>query len=120
MDKKCKKYEQIFVFRDETELSNHLNECEDCRAEQKKMDKVSELLKEVKPYYSELQRNSFNRLKIACIVCLCLFTGLITGYFSQISKYSATSVSYYNSTETTNEYGIPVDNYGLINIADEF
>ena len=51
MDNKCSKYESLFIFSDEEKLTEHLNECEDCKIEQKKMEKVSELIQEVKPYY---------------------------------------------------------------------
>ena len=47
MDNKCTKYEGLFVFSDEETLKSHLNECEECRLEQEKMDKVSDLINEV-------------------------------------------------------------------------
>ena len=43
MDKKCSKYEGLFVFSDEDTLKKHLQECEECRQEQQQMDRVSEL-----------------------------------------------------------------------------
>ena len=47
MTKKCDKYEALFKFADEETLMAHLAECEDCRAEHEKMQRVSELIKEV-------------------------------------------------------------------------
>ena len=40
MDKKCSKYEGLFVFTDELTLQNHIAECEECRKEHEKMEKV--------------------------------------------------------------------------------
>ena len=50
MDKKCTKYEALFTFRSEEELNEHIANCPDCQKEHENMQKVSELLKEVKPY----------------------------------------------------------------------
>ena len=51
MENKCNKYEGLFTFSSEEELKAHINECEDCRLEDEKMQKVSSLLDEVKLYY---------------------------------------------------------------------
>ena len=56
MKDKCTKYEGLFVFSDEETLKSHLNECEECRLEQEKMDKVSDLINEVKLTYSIAQK----------------------------------------------------------------
>ena len=50
MKERCTKYEALFTFADETTLQEHLKVCEDCRKEQEEMDKVSELIGEVKPF----------------------------------------------------------------------
>lgn len=44
MKEKCNKYEALFTFADENTLNEHLKVCADCRKEQEKMEKVSELL----------------------------------------------------------------------------
>ena len=44
MDKKCSKYEGLFIFSDEETLKKHIEECPECRAEHEKMQKVSELI----------------------------------------------------------------------------
>ncbi len=118
MKEKCTKFESLFLFRDEKELQEHLKECPDCRQEQEKMDKVSELIQEVKPYYVKKRKDSFTRLKVACILCFGLFTGMLIGYFSQYG-YITTANYNYSDTSTqsaTNEYGMPIDNYGLISL----
>ena len=53
MDKKCSKYESLFVFSDEETLSKHLQECEDCRQEQEKMNN------EIKRCENMLKNESF-------------------------------------------------------------
>ncbi|MBR1942521.1 hypothetical protein IJ843_02155 [bacterium] len=115
MNEKCTKFESLYLFRDGQELEEHLKECPDCRYEQEKMDKVSELLQEVKPYYARQRKRSFTRLKVACILCFGLFTGMLIGYFTQFG-YTMTTASSAYSEETTNEYGMPVDSYGLISL----
>ena len=52
MKDKCTKYEALFTFANEETLRQHIETCEDCRKEQEKMDKVSELIGEVKPFLS--------------------------------------------------------------------
>lgn len=118
MNKKCNQYESLFTFREESELKEHIKNCPDCKEEQAKMDKISSLIQEVKPYYIQKRIASFSRMKVACILCFGLFIGLMLGYFAQ---YAGNSTRYYtsdstNSLQTTNEYGIPVDTYGLITV----
>ena len=115
MKEKCTKYESLFLFRDEEELQEHLRNCPDCQKEHEKMEKVSDLLKEVKPYYAKKRKNSFARLQVACVLCFGLFAGTIIGYFTQ---YTNTNYNYSESSTqlTTNEYGMPIDSYGLISL----
>lgn len=114
MDKKCNKYESLFIFRSEEELKEHLKECPDCRAEQEKMDRLSDIIQEVKPYYAKQRTQSFTRFKVACILCFGLFTGLLTGYFA---NYLPMESSVYIETTEINEYGMPIDSYGLIDLS---
>ena len=64
MTEKCTKYEALFTFGNEETLKSHIESCEDCRHEQEIMDKVSDLLKEVKPYYKTKRQNVL-KLKMA-------------------------------------------------------
>lgn len=116
MTEKCTKFESLYLFKSNEEIEEHLKECPDCRAEQEKMDKVSELIQEVKPYYINKKRESFTRLKVACILCLGMIVGIVIGYFTQIDVRFNTTASYSTSTSTTNEYGMPIDSYGLIDL----
>ena len=78
MENKCSKYEGLFVFSDEETLNNHLQECADCRVEHEKMQKVSDLLGEVKFHY-RLQAKKVRKIKAVCLaLCLiCLTTSFI-------------------------------------------
>lgn len=117
MNEKCEKFKSLYLFRDEAEFEEHLKKCPDCRAEKEKMDKVSELLQEVKPYYAKQRKRSFTRLKVACILCFGMFTGMLIGYFTQYGYATITaSTTYSETTQTTNEYGMPIDSYGLISL----
>lgn len=119
MKEKCTKFESLYLFRDENELQEHLKECPDCQKEQEKMDKISELLEEVKPYYAKKRRDSFSRMKVACILCLGLFAGMTIGYFSGDNYITTANYNYSDSStsqSSTNEYGMPIDNYGLISL----
>ena len=57
MDEKCNQYEPLFTFRSEEELIEHIQNCPECQKEHEKMQKVSELLQEVKPYYLKRRKN---------------------------------------------------------------
>ncbi len=115
MDKKCSKFEGLFVFSDEETLKKHLTECEECRQEQEKMDKVSELISEVKPYYLAKTRKKLV-LKAMCASILFLFSlssfGLIENYDDMKDTLQ------YGTTLSAEDLGFPVDSYGLI-VVDE-
>ena len=111
MDRKCSKYEGLFVFSDEEALQKHLEECEDCRAEHEKMQKVSELLAETKFYY----RNKTKRIRklkaICCAMCLIFFSATL-GIVSNDSDFADALM--YGDTLSAEDLGFPVDSYGLL------
>lgn len=118
MKEKCTKYESLFTFGNEKELEEHIKNCPDCQAEQEKMAKVSSLIQEVKPYYIQKRKDSFSRMKVACILGLGLFVGVLLGHFAQyvMPTTAYNTSSYDTTTSNVNEYGIPVDSYGLITV----
>ena len=111
MKEKCSKYEVLFTFLNEDEFKKHLDECEDCRKEQVKMDRVSELIREVKSEYIERRKN-FARLKIACAAFAVLLSGTVLGVINFNTDISDTIR--YGQTLSVEDYGFPVDSYGLI------
>ncbi len=111
MYKKCTKYEALFTFSDEKTLKEHVLTCEDCQAEQELMDKVSELLQEVKSEFLE-RRRSFAKLKAVCAAFAILFSGVTLGIINLNTDIADTIK--YGHVLTIEDYGFPVDSYGLI------
>ncbi len=101
MKNKCSKYEALFTFAGDDEFKSHLETCKDCRAEHERMNKVSELLKEVKPAFA--RQKSQLKLKAACFLLAALFTGAF---------FNANYLS--GQTISAEDLGFPVDEYGLI------
>jgi len=117
MDKKCSKYEGLFVFSDEETLNNHIAECEDCKAEHEKMQKVSDLLGEVKFYYRS-QNNRKRKLKVVCALAMLAFLGGSFGMFMPDDDLLDSLM--YGQSLSAEELGFPVDSCGLIMVDDEF
>ena len=117
MDKKCSKYEGLFVFTDKETLENHLKECPDCKEEQSKMDKVSDLIAEVRPYYLA-KRKKRVKLRAACAFSLLLFSSMSLGILA--SNDDVVDTLRYGNTLSAEELGFPVDSYGLLMVDDEF
>ena len=111
MDNKCSKYEGLFVFSDTETLQQHVLECEECRKEQETMDKVSDLLSEVKLHYRSKNKKK-PILKAVCGLMLLLF---FAGSYEFASNYDDMLDSIkYGDTLSAEELGFPVDSYGLI------
>lgn len=113
MKEKCTKYEALFTFRSNEELEQHIQECEDCKLEHEKMLKVSELLKEVKPYYKE-KRGNLAKIKVACALFLLMTSGTTLGLINYNTDISDTIK--YGTTLSAEDLGLPVDTYGLITV----
>lgn len=107
----CSKYEALFTFAEKEELEKHLAECEYCRKEQETMDKVSALIQEVKPVYLA-KRKSAAKLKIACAALAIILSGTLLGVIN-LNQDIADTLRY-GQTLSVEDYGFPVDSYGLI------
>ena len=108
MNQKCDKYEALFTFSDDETLLEHVNKCKDCQEEHEKMQKVSELLQEVKPVF----KKQTNLLKAACVLLAVMIVGGIS--FNGLSqKYDVLAHLKYGDMEVE-DYGFPVDSYGLL------
>lgn len=110
MNKKCLKYEKLFIFNEE-ELNNHIQNCEDCKKEQETMDKVSNLIAEVKYYYIRKRKNKY-LYKVACVLGLLVVLSLTIGFM--YNNENLLEVLQYGDILTAEELGIPVDDYGLV------
>lgn len=109
MDKKCTKYEGLFTFGTEEDLFEHIKECPDCAAEHEKMQKVSSLVQEVKPYYRKKRKN-MQALKIACTVLFLVFSS----FSFTLMNTDVSDTLKYGTTLSAEDLGLPVDSYGLI------
>ena len=111
MENKCSKYEGLFIFSNEENLEAHLNDCEDCRKEHEKMQKISDLIQEVKPYYIKKRHNLKRMRAIAATLFIVLFAG--TFGFIYTNEDLSDSLMY-GETLTAEDLGFPVDSYGLL------
>ena len=111
MKEKCTKYEALFTFGNDETLKEHVNSCKDCQKEQEVMDKVSELLKEVRPYYKS-KRHNVVKLKAACAVFAILLSGTTLGVINLNTDISETIK--YGTTLSAEDYGFPVDSNGFL------
>ncbi len=111
MTEKCTKYEALFTFASEEDFKKHLDQCEDCRKEHEKMQKISSLIQEVKPHYRK-KRTQGRMLKIACSMLLFVFLG--TGISLMNFNTDISDTLRYGTTLSAEDLGLPVDSYGLI------
>lgn len=110
-NKKCEKYEGLFTFADEKDFLLHLSECADCRAEHARMQKVSALIQEVAPQIKQ-NRREFARVKLACVsfgIVFCFFSLGVVNLNQDVRD-----ILMYGQTLSVEDYGFPVDSYGLL------
>lgn len=114
MKEKCNKFEALFTFSDEETLMKHIAECEDCRKEYEKMNRVSELIKEVKPHY---KKDRFQAVKVACV----LFALIVGGTTLEIAdmRYNIVDTVKYGQQFTAEDLGFQTDEYGLLMVDGE-
>ena len=86
------------------------------------MNKVSNLIQEAKPLFLEQEkrkREQKSNFKKICAVFLFLF--ITTGTFSALGFQTGLfDTIKYGETLCAQDYGFPVDSYGLIMVDDEF
>lgn len=111
MENKCSKYESLFVFSDNETLNKHIEECADCKKESEKMNRLSELLGEVKFYY-RVRNNKIKRLRAVCAVFFIVFFSAAFGIIS--NDTDLTDALMYGNTLSAEDLGFPVDSYGLL------
>lgn len=117
MENKCSKYEGLFVFSDEETLKEHLNECDSCRLEHEKMQKVSDLISETKFYYRNKARKA-RKVKAACVALFMIFFSATFGFVTEDGDLADSLM--YGYTLSAEDLGFPVDSYGLLMVDDEF
>lgn len=119
MEKKCSRYEELFVMSDETALLEHIKECEICRAEHERMLQVSNLISEVKPLYRKNNKKLVLRRSVGVMAMAASFLMIFLAFFAiQIttpeSFVNETIASISGSDYTYEQMGLPVDEFGLI------
>ena len=110
MDKKCDKYESLFILSDEATLMEHIEHCPDCRKEHEKMQKVSDLISEVKGEYKKTPK--YLALKVACALFLFIVGGVSVEMLDM--RYGILDTIKYGAPLTMEDLGFPTDSYGLI------
>lgn len=120
MEKKCNKFEELFINNDEKVLLEHIKTCEECRIEYKKMEDVSSLIKEVKPLYINtkkkrpsvhIKENIFTLAASFLIIFLAFFAIQVSTPESFVNE---TIASISDSDYTYEQMGLPVDEFGFI------
>ncbi len=113
MTDKCTKYEALFTFRTEEELNEHIKTCPECAKIHSQMQKVSELIQEVKPHY--LKKQKYKPIKqAACIAMLLMVSATAFGLIRMNTDITDTLM--YGTTLSAEDLGFPVDSYGLISV----
>ncbi len=107
----CDKFEALFTFSDEKTLLEHVAQCEDCRKEYEKMQKVSALIQEAKPRF---KKNRLAGLRAACVMFFIMLGG-ISVYVAD-EQYGVLDTVKYGEQLTMEDLGIPTDSYGLIQV----
>ncbi|MCX4274950.1 MAG: hypothetical protein OSJ27_04105 [Candidatus Gastranaerophilales bacterium] len=113
-NKKCGKYEELFIKEDETELLEHIKICSECREEHENMQKVSNLVNEVSFTFKRKKRMQAKVMKIAAVFFLAFLT-FFTIQLVNPDSYMNETVAYLTGEDYTYEQmGLPVDDYGFI------
>ena len=108
---KCNKLEELFVNGTEAELLSHIEVCETCRQEYERMKKVSGLIQEVKPHYLKKKQLIRKIQKIAAVFIFAVFTATTAAVYM---NEDLSDTLMYGNTLTAEDYGFPVDSYGLL------
>lgn len=111
--KNCNGYEAMFTFLNEEDFKAHLEVCEECKKEHERMQKVSALIQEAKPYIKNKHRTA-RILVIAASFFLAVFATLGV-------PLCMVGVDVYDNMVSQNnmdiqDMGLPVDEYGLLYI----
>lgn len=109
--KTCNGYEAMYTFLNEKDFSQHLKVCEDCAKEHAKMQRVSELIQEAKPYIKEKQKRNRLLKSVAAVFVVAFATLSIPLYMAGVNVYDDLVAQ---NTLTAQEMGLPVDEYGFL------
>lgn len=115
-EKKCNGYESMYTFLSEEDFLKHIESCEECKKEHEKMQKVSALINEAKPYIKRQKKQS-GIIRAACAVFVILFATLSLPIFTLgTNVYNDVIAQNQSDAMTVEEMGLPVDEYGFLYI----
>lgn len=135
MSEKCSKYESLFIFGSTEDFNEHVKSCPDCQREHEKMEKVSDLVKEVAPFIKDTRKiavskqfNSKIYLKAAAGFVI-LFLSFSVIYFNQphLEKNYVACMEAKSAQEADviikdksiiAQMGLPIDEYGLLAVEE--
>ena len=116
-EKKCNGYESMYTFLSEEDFQKHLETCEDCQKEHARMQRVSELVQEAKPYMLQEKKKQSKLLNAACAAFLVVFaTFSVPIYTAGTNIYEDVIAMNEANSLTIEEMGLPVDEYGFLYI----
>lgn len=110
-EKTCNGYEAMYTFLSEDDFNKHLEVCEACAKEHARMQRVSELIQEAKPYIKEKQKQNRILKSAAAFFVVAFATLSIPVYMAGANMYDNMVAQ---NTLTAQELGFPVDEYGLL------
>ena len=112
-NKNCNGYEAMFTFLNEEDFNHHLEVCEECAKEHARMQKVSDLIQEAKPYIKEKKKQA--RILVTA-------AAFFVAVFATLSvQLCMVGVDVYDNLVDQNTYdvqvlGLHVDEYGFLYI----
>lgn len=116
-EKKCNGYESMYTFLNEEDFLKHLDVCEDCRKEHEKMQKISALIQEAKPYIVRKKKDRLKQLKVACVALGVFGVGLTYPMYTiGTDVYEKAIVQTQYDALTSEDSGFAVDEYGFLYI----
>jgi len=113
-EKKCTKYEELFVKEDETELLEHIKSCPYCRMEHENMKKVSALVKEVSFTFRRQKALQKKMTALAASFFIAFLAFFVIEFQDPSSFVNGTIASLSGNGITYEQMGLPVDEYGFI------
>ena len=102
----CDKFEKLFIQETQDELLNHIQSCETCNFEYKKMLVTEKIIKEAKPSFAVKKRQQ-SFIKMVASIALLVITSTVIFNNSTVTK-----ISYDESVSKA----FPTDQYGLLDI----
>ncbi len=109
--KTCNGYEAMYTFLSEEAFNEHLKVCEECAKEHARMQRVSELIQEAKPYIKEKQKRRTILKSAAAFFVVAFATLSIPLCMTGVNVYDDLVAQ---NSLTAQELGLPVDEYGFL------